>query len=69
MTLTDLMIRHYASAVREGMMDLTLGRSDHEVKIGDIVETLLSISFAVKDAIRTCPQHQSALDLFSTKIR
>ena len=51
MTLTDLMNHHYARAVREGMMDLTLGRSDHEVKIGDIVEMLLSISFAVKDAM------------------
>ena len=51
MTLTDLMNHHYTRAVREGMMDLTLGRSDHEVKIGDIVEMLLSISFAVKDAM------------------
>ena len=33
MTLTDLMNHHYARAVREGMMDLALGRSDHEVKI------------------------------------
>ena len=32
MTLTDLMNHHYARAVREGMMDLILGRSDHEVK-------------------------------------
>ena len=51
MTLTDLMNHHYANVVREGMIDLTLGRSDHEVKIGDIVEMLLSISFAVKDAM------------------
>ena len=51
MTLTDLMNQHYASAVREGMMDLILVRSDHEVKMGDIVEMLLSISFAVKDAM------------------
>ena len=32
-------------------MDLILGRSDHIVKIGDVVEMLLSISFAVKDAM------------------
>ena len=51
MTLTDLMNHHYARAVREGMMDLVLGLSDHRVKIGDIVEMLLSISFAVKDAM------------------
>ena len=51
MTLTDLMNHHYTRAVREGMMDLILARSDHEVKVGDIVEMLLSISFAVKDAM------------------
>ena len=51
MTLTDLMNHHYARAVREAMMDLILGRSDHMVKIGDVVEMLLSISFAVKDAM------------------
>ena len=51
MTLTDLMYQHYANAVREGMIDLTLGRSDHEVKIADIVKILLSSSFAVKDAM------------------
>ena len=51
MTLTDLMNHHYANAVREGMIDLTLGRADKEVKIGDIVEMLLSISFACKDAM------------------
>ena len=33
------------------MMDLILGRSDHIVKVGDVVEMLLSISFAVKDAM------------------
>ena len=49
MTLTDLMNHHYANAVREGMIDLTLGRASNEVKIGDIVEMLLSISFACKD--------------------
>ena len=54
MTLTDLLNHHYANAMREGMIDLTLGRSDHEVKIGDIVEMLLSISFAVKDAMLEC---------------
>ena len=32
-TLADLMNHHYANAVREAMMDLTLGRSDHEVKL------------------------------------
>ena len=50
MTLTDLMNHQYAR-VREAMMDLILGRSDHIVKIGDVVEMLLSISFAVKDAM------------------
>ena len=33
------------------MMDLIIGRSDNIVKVGDIVEMLLSISFAVKDAM------------------
>ena len=51
MTLTDLMNHHYANAAREGLIDLTLGRSDHEVKIGDIVEMFLGISFAIKDAM------------------
>ena len=37
--------------MREGLIDLTLGRADKEVKIGDIVEMLLSISFAGKDAM------------------
>ena len=45
------MNHHYARAVREAMMDLILGRCDHIVKIGDIVEMLLSTSFAVKDAM------------------
>ena len=36
MTLTDLMNHHCARAVRKGMMDLILGRSDHIVKIGDM---------------------------------
>ena len=51
MTLTDLMKQHYTRAVRKAMMDLILGRSDHIVKVGDVVEMLLSISFAVKDAM------------------
>ena len=51
MTLTDLMNHHYSRAVREAMMDLILGRSDHIVKVGDVVEMLLNISFAVKDAM------------------
>ena len=29
------MNHHYANAVREGMIDLTLGRANKEVKIGD----------------------------------
>ena len=33
------------------MIDLTLGRADKEVKIGDIVEMPLSISLACKDAV------------------
>ena len=32
------------------MMDLILGRSDHNVQVGDVVEMLLSISFGVKDS-------------------
>ena len=32
-------------------MDLILGRSDNIVRVGDIVEMLLSISFAVKDSM------------------
>ena len=51
MTLTDLMNHHYSRAVREAMLDLILGRFDHIVKIGDVVEVLLSILFAVKDAM------------------
>ena len=43
MTLTHLTNHHYARAV--------LGRSDREVKIEDIVEMLLSISFAIQDAM------------------
>ena len=33
------------------MLDLILGRSDNIVKVGDVVEMLLSISFAVKDVM------------------
>ena len=33
------------------MMDLILGRSDNIIKIGDVVEMLLSISFGVKDSM------------------
>ena len=51
MTLSDLQNEHYATAVREAMMDLILGRSDNIVKIGDVVEMLLSISFGVKDSM------------------
>ena len=51
MTLTDLQNEHYAVAVREAMMDLILGRSDNIVKVGDVVEMLLSISFGVKDSM------------------
>ena len=32
-------------------MELILGRSDNIVKVGDVVEMLLSISFAVKDSM------------------
>ena len=48
MTLTDLMNNHYTRGVREAMLDLILGRSDNIVQVGDVVEMLLSISFAVK---------------------
>ena len=51
MTLTDLMNNHYTRGVREAKLDLILGRSDNVVKVGDVVEMLLSISFAVKDAM------------------
>ena len=51
MTLTDLQNDHYTRAVREAMMGLIIGRSDNVVKVGDVVEMLLSISFAVKDAM------------------
>ena len=51
MTLTDLMNNHYTRAVREASLDLILGRSDNIVKVGDLVEMLLGISFAVKDAM------------------
>ena len=50
-TLTDLMNTHYTRAVREAALDLILGRSDNIVKVGDLVEMLLGISFAVKDAM------------------
>ena len=51
MTLTDLMNNHYTRAVREVSLDLILGRSDDIVKVGDLVEVLLGISFCVKDAM------------------
>ena len=51
MTLTDLTNNRYAQGVREAMLDLILGRSDNIVKVGDVVEMLLGISFAVKDAM------------------
>ena len=51
MTLTDLMNNHYTRGVREAMLDLILGRSDNIVKVGDVMEMLLSVSFAVKDAV------------------
>ena len=51
MTLSDLQNDHYAVAVREAMMDLILGRSNNNVKVGDVVEMLLSISFAAKDSM------------------
>ena len=50
MTLTDLMNNHYTRGVREAMLDLILGRSDNMVKVGDVVEMRLSISFAIKDS-------------------
>ena len=51
MTLTDLMNNHYTRDVREAMLNLILGRSDNIVKVGDVVEMLLGVSFAVKDAM------------------
>ena len=51
MTLSDLQNEHYTVAVREAMMDLILGRTDNNVKVGDVVEMLLSISFGVKDSM------------------
>ena len=51
MTLTDLMNQHYTRAVREASLDLILGRSDNIVKVGDLVEMLLGISFSVKAAM------------------
>ena len=47
MTLTDLMNNHYTRGVREAMLDLILGRSESRRCGGK----LLSISFAVKDAM------------------
>ena len=51
MTLTGLMNNHYTRAVREASLDLILGRSDNIVKVGDLVEMLLGVSFSVKDAM------------------
>ena len=51
MTLTDLMNQHYTRAVREASLDLILARSDNIVKVGDLVEMLLGVSFPVKDAM------------------
>ena len=51
MTLTDLMNQHYTRAVRQASLDLILGRFDNIVKVGDLVEMLLGISFSVKDAM------------------
>ena len=39
MTLTDLMNIHCTRGVREAMLDLILGRSDHIVKVGDVVRS------------------------------
>ena len=50
MALADLMNNHYTRGVREATLDLILGCSDNVVKVGDVVQMLLSISFAVKDA-------------------
>ena len=50
-TLTDLMNNHYTRAAREASLDLILGRSDNIVKVGDVVEMLLGISFTIKDAM------------------
>ena len=51
MTLIDLMNNHYTRGVREAMLDMILGRSDHIAKVGNVVEMFLSISFAIKDAM------------------
>ena len=59
MTLTDLMNNHYTRGVREAMLDLILGRSDNIVKVGDVVEMLLGISFAVKDAMLDWARNRS----------
>ena len=51
MALSDLMNTHYTKAVTEGLDSFRLERVDNEVAVGDIVEMLLNISFACKDAM------------------
>ena len=52
MALSDLMNTHYTKAATQGLDSFKLGRADSEVALGDIVEMLLNISFACKDAGR-----------------
>ena len=51
MTLSDLVNTHYTRAVTEALDLFKLGGADNVVVVGDIVEVLLSISFACKDAM------------------
>ena len=51
MTLSDLTNTHYTNIVKEALKFFTLGRGGNEVAVGDIVEMLLSTSFACKDAM------------------
>ena len=51
MALSDMMNLQYDKAVSERQESFKMGRADNESAVGDVVEMLLSISFASKDAM------------------
>ena len=51
MTLTDLGNCFYDKAVDEAYPAFKVSRADKDVAIGDLIESLLSVSFACKDGM------------------
>ena len=51
MALSNFMNLQYDKAVSECRESIKMGRADNEVAVGDVVEMLLSISLASKDAM------------------